>query len=103
PELDRVFLRERLSRERDFVWLKRGMTPRDRARIHNLGLPGVGFVEETRRVYPAGRTLAHVVGHVNVANQGKAANKGQRHQLQPPPARSITVHGACLVRGTIGR
>ncbi|NND50508.1 MAG: penicillin-binding protein 2, partial [Rhizobiales bacterium] len=72
PELDRAFLRERLSRERDFVWLKRGMTPRDRARIHNLGLPGVGFVEETRRVYPAGRTLAHVVGHVNVDNQGQA-------------------------------
>jgi cell division protein FtsI (penicillin-binding protein 3) len=72
PQLERPFLLERLSRERDFVWLKRGVTPADRARIHNLGLPGIGFVDERRRVYPAGRALAHVVGHVNVDNQGQA-------------------------------
>jgi len=72
PELSRSFLRERLSRERDFVWLKRGMTPRAQAKIHNLGLPGIGFIDELRRIYPAGRALAHVVGYVNVDNQGQA-------------------------------
>lgn len=72
PELDRAQIRERLGAKRAFVWLKRGLTPRQKAEIHNLGMPGLGFIDETRRVYPAGPVLAHVVGHVNVDNAGQS-------------------------------
>ncbi|MCB1474940.1 MAG: penicillin-binding protein 2 [Rhodobiaceae bacterium] len=72
PELNAADLRSRLSSDRRFVWLKREMTPAQQAEIHRLGIPGIGFVEENRRFYPSGRTAAHVLGLVNIDNQGIA-------------------------------
>ena len=72
PELDAPELRERLGSKRRFVWLKREITPRQREQIYRLGLPGIGFLPENKRVYPNGAEIAHVIGHVNVDNQGIA-------------------------------
>ncbi len=72
PELDVEDLRRKLSSKKRFVWIKRELTPKQQSTIHNLGIPAFGFRTETRRVYPTGRTAAHVLGHVNVDNQGIA-------------------------------
>jgi len=72
PDINRDAIARRLASKKSFVWLERGLTPKQQADIHYLGLPGFGFVSETRRVYPAGRTLSHLVGHVNVDNVGMA-------------------------------
>jgi cell division protein FtsI (penicillin-binding protein 3) len=72
PDLDVREVRERLSSKRGFAWLKREITPTQRAAIHRLGLPGIGFLRESRRVYPAGAEFSHVLGLVNVDNQGIA-------------------------------
>ena len=72
PDLDAIELRDRLASKRSFVWLKREITPRQQAEIHQLGIPGVGFLRESKRVYPAGSETAHVLGHVNVDNAGTA-------------------------------
>ena len=72
PELDVEDLRKKLSSDKRFVWIKRELTPRQQSAIHNLGIPAFGFRYETRRVYPTGRMAAHVLGHVNVDNQGIA-------------------------------
>lgn len=72
PDLDAAELRERLSSKRRFVWLKREITPQQRMAIHRLGLPGLGFMAENKRVYPNGVAAAHVIGHVNIDNQGIA-------------------------------
>ncbi|MEM6665179.1 MAG: penicillin-binding protein 2 [Pseudomonadota bacterium] len=72
PDLNADRLRKRLTADRAFIWLKRELTPRQQAEIHGLGLPGVGFRRENRRVYPSGPTVSHVVGHVNVDNRGIA-------------------------------
>src|SRR5262249_55086053 len=72
PDLDAVELRERLSSKRRFVWLKREITPKQREQIHRLGIPGIGFLPENKRVYPNSAELSHVIGHVNIDNQGIA-------------------------------
>lgn len=72
PTVDPVALREKLSSRRAFLWIKREVTPRQKAKIYNLGLPGLFFVKETRRVYPNGRAAAHIIGHVNIDNRGIA-------------------------------
>jgi cell division protein FtsI (penicillin-binding protein 3) len=72
PDLDASEVRERLSSKRRFVWLKREITPKQRAEIYHLGLPGIGFLTENKRVYPNGREVSHVIGHVNIDNQGIA-------------------------------
>ncbi|MEA2936668.1 MAG: hypothetical protein QOC56_172 [Alphaproteobacteria bacterium] len=72
PDLDAVEVRKRLSSKRRFVWLKREITPKQRTEVHRLGLPGIGFLSENNRVYPNGAVVPHVIGHVNIDNQGIA-------------------------------
>jgi cell division protein FtsI (penicillin-binding protein 3) len=62
----------RLRSGTGFQWLKRQITPRQQADILKLGIPGIGFRPEKRRFYPGGRTASHILGHVNVDNQGLA-------------------------------
>ena len=70
PEIDAAELRARLASKRRFVWLKREITPEQRAQIHRLGLPGIGFLPENKRIYPNGAEVSHIIGHVNIDNQG---------------------------------
>ncbi len=72
PDLDATELRERLSSKRGFVWLKREITPEQQHEIHRLGVPGIGFFTENKRIYPNGPVVSHVIGHVNIDNQGIA-------------------------------
>ena len=72
PDLDAGELRERLASKRGFVWLKREITQDQQKEIHHLGIPGVGFLTENKRVYPNGPVMSHVIGHVNIDNQGIA-------------------------------
>lgn len=72
PNLDAEQVWKKLSSDAGFVWLKRELTPRQQAEIMALGIPGIGFRTEKRRFYPAGRTAAHLVGLVNIDNQGIA-------------------------------
>ncbi len=72
PDLHASAVRKKLDTDAGFVWLKREITPTQQAQIHALGIPGIGFLSESRRFYPGGPTAAHIVGLVNVDNQGIA-------------------------------
>jgi len=72
PDLDTGEVRERLAGRKGFVWLKREITPKQQQEIHRLGIPGIGFLRENKRVYPTGNEVAHLIGLVNIDNQGIA-------------------------------
>ncbi|MBV9562311.1 MAG: penicillin-binding protein 2 [Bradyrhizobium sp.] len=72
PDLDTPEVRDRLMSKKGFVWLKREITPRQQQEIHLLGIPGIGFLRENKRVYPTGNEVAHLIGLVNIDNQGIA-------------------------------
>lgn len=72
PDLNADDLRTRLASDRGFMWIKRELTTEDRERVFRLGIPGVDFLTEKRRVYPNGPLVSHVLGAVNVDNQGIA-------------------------------
>jgi cell division protein FtsI (penicillin-binding protein 3) len=72
PDLDEAEARTRLSSRKGFVWLKREITPKQQHDIHKLGIPGIGFLRENKRVYPTGAAVAHLIGLVNIDNQGIA-------------------------------
>jgi cell division protein FtsI (penicillin-binding protein 3) len=72
PGVTREWLRNKLDGNEGFVWLEREMTPAAQRRIFNLGIPGIGFVTESKRFYPGGEQAAHILGAVNVDNQGIA-------------------------------
>lgn len=71
PDLETGELRRALAdRNRRFIRVRRGLAPALAQRIHDLGLPGLAFRDEPKRVYPAGTLAGHVLGHVNVDNKG---------------------------------
>ncbi|HWM30569.1 MAG TPA: penicillin-binding protein 2, partial [Methyloceanibacter sp.] len=51
-------LRARLKAGKRFVRIKRELTPQQQAEIYALGQPGLGFIEEYRRVYPMSATTS---------------------------------------------
>lgn len=72
-ELDRRAL-ERLVEERadrEFVYLKRHVSPEQAAQVMALQAPGVALQREYKRFYPAGEVAAHVVGFTNVDDIGQ--------------------------------
>jgi len=72
-DLDAKALRAKLIQPgRAFAWLKRQVSPEERDAVYNLGIPGVGYVNERKRVYPLGRLAAHTVGYVDVDSKGIA-------------------------------
>ena len=72
PDIDARDLRVKFNKKRGFVWVKREITPRQQAEVHRLGIPGVGFVPEAKRVYPNGVAGAHVLGFASIDNVGIA-------------------------------
>jgi cell division protein FtsI (penicillin-binding protein 3) len=67
PRLDRATIVRRLTdKTRTAVFLRRGLTPQQRERVMALGLAGIGFEAEDRRVYPNGTLAAHALGFTDV-------------------------------------
>ncbi|WP_439329676.1 peptidoglycan D,D-transpeptidase FtsI family protein, partial [Candidatus Rhodoblastus alkanivorans] len=72
PDLNARELRAKLGSRKGFVWVKRAVTPAQQQAIFRLGLPGVGFLPENKRIYPNGPLAAHALGFTNSDNQGIA-------------------------------
>lgn len=70
PDVDARELRERLGSRKGFIWVKRAITPKQQQEVYRLGLPGVGFLPENKRVYPNGPIAAHVLGFANLDGVG---------------------------------
>lgn len=72
PNLDWEATYKKLKSGAGFAWIQRGLTPRQQSQIMALGVPGIGFRTETKRFYPGGPTASHILGLVNIDNQGIA-------------------------------
>lgn len=55
---------------REFMYLKRHVTPEQAERVTALKVPGVGLQREYRRYYPSGVVAGHVVGFTNIDDAG---------------------------------
>ncbi len=76
------------SDKRRFVWLKRNLTPKQIYAANRLGIPGIEFLNETRRVYPYGALTSHVMGYADVDGKGlsgmeRAMDKALRDSKEP--------------------
>jgi len=73
PRLDIQETIKRLSdTSKKFVYIERQITPDEEARINNLGIPSVDFRQTQQRNYPLGRVAAHVIGGVDIDQNGVA-------------------------------
>lgn len=72
PDLKYDEVREKLEADKTFFWIKRGLSPREHDRVNRLGIPGLDFQAEERRIYPQGTAAAHIMGYASVDNTGLA-------------------------------
>jgi len=72
PGINEPELAAKLGSEREFVWIRRQLTPDQQQAVNNLGIPGVLFKVEQRRIYPQGALAGHVIGYAGIDNKGLA-------------------------------
>jgi cell division protein FtsI (penicillin-binding protein 3) len=72
PDIKETTIRNRLSSGRSFVYVKRDLTPRQEYDVNRLGIPGLFFQREDRRLYPQGPIVSHVLGFSDIDNHGLA-------------------------------
>ncbi len=71
PDLDIELISKRLAnKDRAFAWIERGLTPRQRQAVFELGLEGLDFRAEMRRAYPRGTLAGHIMGYAGDDGQG---------------------------------
>ena len=58
-------------KDKEFVFVKRHMSPADAKKIVDLGIPGVASQREYRRFFPTGEVGAQVVGMTSIDDQGQ--------------------------------
>ncbi|MDA5195072.1 peptidoglycan D,D-transpeptidase FtsI family protein [Govanella unica] len=86
PGLNRSELATKLRGEGRFVWIKRNLTPEEQWRVNNLGIPGLAFEMEDRRVYPHGRLASHILGFVDIDGNGLAGTERYFNKRLGDPA-----------------
>lgn len=68
--LDEDFILQRLSKRSATEWLKKKVGEEEARQIITLGLPGIGIVPTSTRIYPYGSVAPQVLGFVGIDNQG---------------------------------
>ncbi|HQL44143.1 MAG TPA: penicillin-binding transpeptidase domain-containing protein [Spirochaetota bacterium] len=63
-------LKDLLTRDKHFVWIKRKIDDAILQQVKQLSLPGIYYKKEYARVYPEGSMAAQVLGFVNIDNIG---------------------------------
>lgn len=66
-----VDLKKKFSEQRDFVYLKRQLSPETAEKVLSLDIPGVFLQREYRRYYPYGAETVHVLGITDLDDQGQ--------------------------------
>jgi cell division protein FtsI (penicillin-binding protein 3) len=69
-EIKKIYSRYKKTK-REFIYLKRGLSPELANTIKSLSIPGIYTQIERRRYYPEGEAAAHLVGFTNVDDQGQ--------------------------------
>ena len=66
------FINQKLANdEREFVYLKRRISPELAAQVMKLGVSGIYLQREYKRYYPAGDVTAHLVGFNGIEDKGQ--------------------------------
>lgn len=80
------------KKKREFVYLKRGLSPEVAKKIKELGILGVYLQQDYRRFYPEGEAAAQVIGFTNVDDQGQEGLElGYNQWLQGEPGKKWVI------------
>lgn len=63
-------IQKRFQTDRPFTWLRRKLPPHVAQRVRELREPGLGFVQESLRLYPNRELAAHLLGFEGIDGRG---------------------------------
>lgn len=69
-DVDENIVRERINKDKAFIWIKRGLSSEETTRIKISKINGLYLLQETKRSYPKGDLLCHVIGFTDIDNKG---------------------------------
>ena len=71
--IDSQMLMRRVTRsmDKEFLYLKRHLSPEQAEEVLALDLPGINVQREYRRYYPASEVTGHLVGFTNIDDEGQ--------------------------------
>jgi cell division protein FtsI (penicillin-binding protein 3) len=71
--LSSSYLRDKIraNQSREFIYLKRRITPELAQQVKNIGIRGVYSQREYKRYYPAGEVTSHLLGFTNIDDIGQ--------------------------------
>ena len=72
PEVDVEKLHRDLTSPGGFAWVAREISPSRLQQVLDLGLPGIRYKRESKRIYPKAAATAHVIGGTSVDEEGIA-------------------------------
>ncbi len=64
-------LTKKINSKKNFIWIKRNITPKEYQEIINLGEININSHNEFKRIYPYKNISSHIVGHVNIDQVGQ--------------------------------
>lgn len=64
-------IKRQSEKKREFVYLKRELSPEIAKQIKALKIPGIYLQEDYKRFYPEGEVASHVIGFTNIDDQGQ--------------------------------
>lgn len=89
PDLNFQTVYKKLTADKGFVWLKRNLSPQDQQRVMELGLPGLDFQYEKKRIYPQGNLFSHVIGVTDIDGNGTAGVEKQFDHILKDPNQKV--------------
>ena len=93
--VERSYLLDRLYRDKAFIWLVRKLTPEKAETIKKLNIKGLGFMKETKRIYPNSYLASHIIGFSGMDNMGlEGAERDYNKFLKGEPGWAIFLRDA---------
>ncbi|MBF0504703.1 MAG: penicillin-binding protein [Candidatus Omnitrophica bacterium] len=88
-------IREKLDKDKYFVWIARKMPEEIYRQIRDLKLQGISFIKESKRFYPNQSLAAHLVGFAGMDNNGlDGLERDYDKYLKGQPGRAIILRDA---------
>ena len=94
-KVDPKQIRDKLDKDKYFVWIARKVPEEIYRRIRDLKLQGISFIKESKRFYPNQSLAAHLVGFAGMDNNGlDGLERDYDKYLKGQPGRAIILRDA---------
>ena len=94
------------NKKRSFIWIKRHLSPNQKRQINDMGIPGLYFIRDEKRVYVHKNLFSHILGQADIDNEGvsgieKAYNIRLKSKPLDPMYLSLDLRIQSIVRDVL--